>query len=158
MKEHAWCHAVPNENGHAHGHAHVDHGASAAAKVKDPVCGMSVDPSAAKHKAEHGGQTYYFCSAGCRQKFENDPARYLRAPAPELARHAPGAKAKEPEAPPGTIYTCPMHPEVRQVGPGNCPICGMALEPELVSAETGPNPELVDMTRRFWIGAALTLP
>jgi len=115
--------------------------------VKDPVCGMSVDPHTAKHRAEHAGRTYYFCSAGCKAKFEADPERYL---SPEQRRQEP--------VPEGTIYTCPMHPEVRQVGPGSCPICGMALEPELVTAETGPNPELVDMTRRLWIGAVLTIP
>jgi Cu+-exporting ATPase len=115
--------------------------------VKDPVCGMSVDPHTAKHRAEHAGRTYYFCSAGCKAKFEADPERYL---SPEQRRQEP--------VPEGTIYTCPMHPEARQVGPGSCPICGMALEPELVTAETGPNPELVDMTRRLWIGAVLTIP
>ena len=112
----------------------------------DPVCGMTVDPHKTPHRAEHAGHPYYFCSAGCRSKFVADPARYL-------------GEVKEPEpVPEGTIYTCPMHPEIRQVGPGSCPICGMALEPELVTAETGSNPELVDMTRRFWIGTALSLP
>jgi Cu+-exporting ATPase len=118
-------------------------------KVKDPVCGMSVDPHATPHRAEHDGRPYYFCSAGCRTKFVADPERYLRGD-----RARPAAKP----VPEGTIYTCPMHPEVRQVGPGSCPICGMALEPELATAEAGPNPELVDMTRRFWIGLALTVP
>ena len=108
---------------------------------------MTVDPHAAKHTASHAGRPYYFCSAGCRAKFMASPAKYL---APEQARAEP--------VPEGTIYTCPMHPQIRQVGPGSCPICGMALEPELVTADTGPNPELVDMTRRFWIGLALTLP
>ena len=92
---------------------------------------------------------YYFCSAGCRAKFVANPSQYLE---PRIAKAAPAP------APSGTIYTCPMHPEIRQVGPGACPICGMALEPELVTAEAGPNPELADMTRRFWIGLALTLP
>ncbi len=114
---------------------------------KDPVCGMSVDPHTAKHKAEHAGRAYYFCSAGCRTKFIADPARYLTEK----------ALPTEP-VPEGTIYTCPMHPEVQQVGPGSCPICGMALEPLLVTADTGPNPELADMTRRFWIGLAFALP
>jgi Cu+-exporting ATPase len=108
---------------------------------------MKVDPHTAKHRAEHLGHTYYFCAAGCRTKFEADPARYLD-----------GKKVDEAPVPEGTIYTCPMHPEIRQVGPGSCPICGMALEPELVTADTGPNPELADMKRRFWIGLALTLP
>jgi Cu+-exporting ATPase len=108
---------------------------------------MSVDPHTAKHRAEHAGRPYYFCSAGCRTKFLADPAKYL------AAEKAPAAPVPE-----GAIYTCPMHPEVRQVGPGACPICGMALEPEMVTADAGPNPELADMTRRFWIGLALTLP
>ena len=110
---------------------------------------MWVDPHTAKHRAEHNGQPYYFCSAGCREKFLADPARYLE---PTVAA------AKAEPVPEGTIYTCPMHPQIRQVGPGSCPICGMALEPVLVTAETGPNPELVDMTRRFWIGLVLSLP
>jgi Cu+-exporting ATPase len=136
--------------------------AAAAAKATDPVCGMSVDIATAKHKAEHAGQTHYFCSAGCRTKFEADPARYLAKPA-QAGADAHGADAHDaehlaPAAPAGAIHTCPMHPEIRQVGPGTCPICGMALEPETVTADSGPNPELIDMTRRFWIGAALTLP
>ncbi len=114
-----------------------------AAGVIDPVCGMTVDPQTAKHRADYSGHTYYFCSAGCRTKFIADPQKYL------------GKRAPEPVIP-GAIYTCPMHPEIRQVGPGTCPICGMALEPEMPSADTGPNPELVDMTRRFWIGLVLT--
>ncbi len=117
--------------------------------VKDPVCGMDVDPHAAKHRAEHGGRPYYFCSNGCRTKFEADPVRYLDP--------ASAAGPAEP-VPEGTIYTCPMHPEVRQVGPGSCPICGMGLEPALIGADDGPSEELVDMTRRFWVGFILTLP
>ena len=142
---------------HTHDHAGHSccggHGAEAvsteAHKVKDPVCGMTVDPHTAKHRAAHNGHPYYFCSAGCRTKFEADPARYLD-PA--------GAAADADPVPAGTIYTCPMHPEVRQVGPGICPICGMALEPAMVGADTGPSEELVDMRRRFWIGLVLTLP
>ncbi|APG07368.1 Cu+-exporting ATPase [Bradyrhizobium elkanii] len=126
-------------------HVH-DHGA-AATKVLDPVCGMTVDPATSKHHFTHHGETFHFCSAGCRTKFAADPAKYLAK-----------EKAPEPATPAGTIYTCPMHPEIRQVGPGSCPICGMALEPEVASLETGPNPELADMTRRFWIGGALALP
>jgi Cu+-exporting ATPase len=129
-------------------HRHHRHDAQGpAGTVKDPVCGMDVDPHKAKHTAMHAGRPYYFCSARCRERFVADPEKYL---APETARTAP--------VPEGTIYTCPMHPEVRQVGPGSCPICGMALEPELATADAGPNPELADMTRRFWIGLALTLP
>ncbi len=114
---------------------------------KDPVCGMSVDPHRAKHKAEHGGRTFYFCCAGCRTKFLADPARYL------TEKQLP----TEP-VPEGTLYTCPMHPEIEQVGPGACPICGMALEPTVVTADAGSNPELADMTRRFWVGLAFALP
>jgi Cu+-exporting ATPase len=144
-------------SGHSHIHSHR-HSVDAPAAAKDPVCGMSVDPATAKHRAEHAGTTHYFCSAGCRTKFEADPAKYLSGPARAPAA-AEGARLQATAAAPaGTVYTCPMHPEVRQVGPGNCPICGMALEPETVTAETGPNPELVDMTRRFWIGAAFTVP
>nr|WP_049785784.1 heavy metal translocating P-type ATPase [Ancylobacter novellus] len=114
--------------------------------AKDPVCGMDVDPHTAQHRAEHGGRTYYFCCAGCRTKFVADPEKYL------------GERAPVAPVPEGTEYTCPMHPEVRQIGPGSCPICGMALEPVLVSLDDGPNHELVDMTRRFWIGLALAVP
>jgi len=113
----------------------------------DPVCGMSVDPHNAKHRHDHDGRTYYFCSAGCRTKFMADPDKYL----------SPGAREAEP-VPEGTVYTCPMHPEIRQIGPGSCPICGMALEPDLVTADSGPNPELADMSRRFWVGLVLALP
>ena len=108
-------------SGHDH-HGH-QHGASAAG-VKDLVCGMTVDPHTAKHRHEYGGRTYYFCSARCKEKFATAPAQYL----------TPETKPARP-VPEGTIYTCPMHPQIRQVGPGNCPICGMALEPELVTAD-----------------------
>jgi Cu+-exporting ATPase len=107
---------------------------------------MSVEPTTSKHRFDHRGQTYHFCSAGCRTKFAADPAKYL------------DRKEPSPEPPAGTIYTCPMHPQIRQVGPGSCPICGMALEPEVASLDATPNPELVDMTRRFWIGLVLALP
>jgi P-type Cu+ transporter len=113
----------------------------------DPVCGMKVDPHTAKHRAEYGGRPYYFCSAGCREKFLTDPERYLKS----------SDKPVQPVTA-ATIYTCPMHPEIRQAGPGSCPICGMALEPLMIAQETGPNPELIDMSRRFWIGLALTIP
>ena len=128
-------------------HHHASHSHGGADKVLDPVCGMTVDPATSKHRFDHDGKTFHFCSAGCRTKFAADPAKYLAK-----------QKAPEPELPAGTTYTCPMHPEIRQVGPGSCPICGMALEPELASLDTGPNPELADMTRRFWIGGALALP
>src|SRR6185295_10603112 len=140
-------------NDHRH-HDHAGHAAHTAAEpsaahlVKDPVCGMDVDPRSAKHRTDYQGRTYYFCSARCRERFEAEPQKYL----------APESSAQSAEVPAGTIYTCPMHPEVRQVGPGHCPICGMALEPVVATAEHGPNPELVDMTRRFWIALVLALP
>ena len=134
---------------HHHGHDHHAHQGHAhdGQQVKDPVCGMSVDPATAKFSAEHAGQTYYFCSAQCHDKFVANPGAYLTE-----------AEAPPPAAAPGTIYTCPMHPQIRQDHPGNCPICGMSLEPELPTAETGPSAELIDMTRRFWIGTALAVP
>ena len=121
--------------------------ATACHTVKDPVCGMDVDPQTSKHRAQHGGRTWHFCSARCREKFVGDPERYRDGP--------PAAPAA---AVPGAMYTCPMHPEIRQLGPGDCPLCGMALEAEDVTAASGPSTELVDMTRRFWIGAVLALP
>src|SRR5712691_10964327 len=124
---------------HAHSHAQPADG------VIDPVCGMTVDPHVTPHRHSHQGRAYYFCSAGCRAKFAAEPGEYLV----DAARKA---------VPEGTIYTCPMHPQIRQVGPGTCPICGMALEPVLATADAGPNPELRDMTRRFWIGLVLTAP
>ncbi len=153
------------------------------ASATDPVCGMTVDPATARATAVHDGKTYYFCCPSCQTKFVADPARYLSPTA-----------AQPPAAKPGTSYTCPMHPEVRQdhpgacpkcgmglepVGgapaekteyvcpmhpevvsdhPGSCPKCGMALEPRTVTVEEGPNPELVDMSRRFWVGLGLSLP
>ena len=136
-------HSSSHESGHHHHHGPA-HGATI-----DPVCGMSVDPATARHEFEHDGRTFYFCSDRCRTKFAEDPAKYVHGKVQQVPRA---------DVPEGTIYTCPMHPQVRQVGPGNCPICGMALEPELATAETGPNPELIDMTRRFWVGIALSVP
>jgi Cu+-exporting ATPase len=129
---------------HEHHHSHEKHGEHS---KKDPVCEMSVDPDTAEHRSEHAGKTWYFCSSGCQAKFDNDPEKYL----------SEENKPAEPVAP-GTMYTCPMHPEIRQQGPGDCPICGMALETEDVSIDVGPSEELTDMTRRFWIGVALALP
>jgi Cu+-exporting ATPase len=184
----------------------------------DPVCGMKVNPAIAKHQIEHAGKTYFFCCGGCLQKFATDPDKYLKggpvgmgghshaapmtlhggrrtpAPRPPAASPQPPAPSRQPPAP-SVMFTCPMDPEIRRPGPGACPRCGMALEPEVPSAprtrvaytcpmhpeivrdapgacpicgmalearaveiDDGPNPELVDMTRRFWIGAALTLP
>jgi Cu+-exporting ATPase len=110
---------------------------------------MIVDPVRTKHKAEYEDASYYFCGSDCRQKFEADPARYI-APKTEASTAKP--------APAGTIYTCPMHPQIRQDHPGNCPICGMTLEPVVAAEATGPSAELVDMTRRFWSGLALAVP
>ena len=124
------------------GHAHVD-----------PVCGMEVDPSTAAASVVHAGRRYFFCSAGCAKKFEAAPSKYVSRAAP--------TETKPPETPTsaGTIYTCPMHPEVEQEGPGACPKCGMALEPRTVSAEgEEENAELRDMTRRFWTSVALSGP
>ena len=131
------------------GHTHDDRThVAAGAVVVDPVCGMTVDPATSKHRTEYRGETYHFCSAGCWTKFETAPQQYLKKS--KGTQHA--------DVPAGTIYTCPMHPQIRQVGPGSCPICGMALEPELVTLDDRPNPELADMTRRFWVGLALALP
>ncbi len=122
-----------------------------ATTVVDPVCGMDVTPGdAAGGSAEHAGTTYWFCNPSCRERFIADPARFLHrsASAPEGR-----GSGRDPR-----IYTCPMHPEVRQAGPGSCPKCGMALEPLEVTADEGPSHELVDMTRRFWVSLALTVP
>jgi len=132
---------------HPDGHACCStHTADSGAKAVDPVCGMTVDPATAAHRAAHEGRDYFFCSAGCRTKFVAEPDRYL------------GEKPQPAPVVPGAIYTCPMHPEVRQEGPGSCPICGMALEPETVTAEAPVNHELIDFTRRFWVSLVLTLP
>ncbi|HKA23882.1 MAG TPA: heavy metal translocating P-type ATPase [Candidatus Eisenbacteria bacterium] len=116
---------------------------------KDPVCGMSVSEES-PHHATYRGKEYYFCCAGCRAKFEADPEKYL-APKPT----APEARAT---AQAGVEWTCPMHPEIVRDRPGSCPICGMGLEPRTITAEEPENPELRDMTRRFWISAGLTAP
>src|SRR5690606_8207194 len=131
---------------HDHHHHHArrtsgtgDHAEPAAETVvRDPVCGMSVDPAAGKPTAEHAGHIYHFCPDRCRQKFEADPEKYL------------GERPEPEPMPAGTQYTCPMHPEIVRDKPGSCPICGMALEPMGVpSGDEGPNPELVDFTRRL---------
>src|SRR3989441_7587076 len=170
--------------------------------IKDPVCGMAVDPATAKQHRAHAGQTYYFCCQHCAEKFDAAPENFLQAPGrsaglvmlgakpmaartsdepypaapakrgyvcpmcPEVRESKPGACPRcgmvlEPEAPvtaKRVEYTCPMHPEIVRTGPGSCPICGMALERRTVTAEAEENPELRDMTRRFWISLALTLP
>ena len=121
--------------------------------VKDLVCGMDVDPARTKHSTSHDGKDYFFCSAGCLEKFRRDPGKYLSGggyEAMESASPAPAAK--------GALYTCPMHPEIVRPGPGSCPICGMALEPRTISLEDAPNPELVDMKRRLRVAVVLTAP
>jgi Cu+-exporting ATPase len=141
-----------HDHGHgaccAHGtpHAHASQQASGHS-VRDPVCGMTVDPQTAKHHAQHAGRAYHFCSAGCREKFVVAPQRYLGA----------AAEVRDEHAPPGTIYTCPMHPEVQQVGPGSCPKCGMALEPMLPAGDES-DAELRSVRRRFRIAVVLALP
>jgi Cu+-exporting ATPase len=138
----------------------------------DPVCGMTVDPEKAPGHAEHNGTTYYFCGKGCFAKFTADPEKYLagarephHAPAPLVtigglskSQHRSTVAPKHPSTDVATEFTCPMHPEVVQIGPGVCPFCGMALEPRAVDLLDRPNPELVDMTRRFWIAVALGAP
>jgi Cu+-exporting ATPase len=128
---------------HAHHHPDPD-------TATDPVCGMTVKTADAPNKADHDGHTYYFCSPRCFAKFTAAPLRYLK---PAAAPTAAASAVKQ-----GTIYTCPMHPQIRQVGPGSCPICGMALEPAEATLEERPNEELLDMTRRLWVGAALAVP
>src|SRR5580700_5719000 len=158
---------------------------------RDPVCGMNVNPAAAKHLHHHEGKTYHFCCAPCLEKFKADPAKYLNATAPapssslvtlgatkppastDLYSHRPEALSRakastyvcpmslEPELPVAstrTDYVCPMHPEIVRHAPGSCPICGMSLEPRTVTSAAEENPELRDMTRRFWISVALTAP
>jgi P-type Cu+ transporter len=120
----------------------------------DPVCGMTVDPARSSSHV-HDGVAYYFCHPHCLAKFRDNPGKYLNKLSP--VGHAPGSPAEAP-APPGTIYTCPMDPEIEQDHPGSCPKCGMALEPKTFALSEGPNPELVEMSRRFWIGAVLSLP
>jgi P-type Cu+ transporter len=147
-------HAGPATSAEAHqrGHGGHDHAPDGEQKIKDgvrdPVCGMLVDPHRAKHRHQHEGRTYYFCSGGCLAKFKAEPVKYL----------GNAAQTEAAIVPEGTIYTCPMHPQIRQVGPGSCPICGMALEPVVATADAGPNAELADMNRRFWIGLVLSLP
>lgn len=141
-KEEHHSHHSAHDHG-SHEHSHHAH----AGMVHDPVCGMEVDPAKAEHKHEHAGETYYFCSQGCHDKFVAEPSKYL------------GERSETKPAKKGTKYTCPMHPEIIRDEPGSCPICGMALEPMGVPAEDeGPNPELVDFTRRFWVSVALSIP
>jgi Cu+-exporting ATPase len=138
-----------DHNHHGHSHAHRDSHDETMPPAKDhaidPVCGMTVDIHAGKPTFDHDGHTYYFCSEGCRTKFAHDPERFL------------DNKGDAEPSPKGTLYTCPMHPEIVQEGPGHCPICGMALEPMGVSAKEEANPELIDFTRRLWVAVPLSL-
>ncbi len=136
----------------------------------DPVCGMRIDPATAAGHWDYNGTRYYFCSPGCLAKFRADPEEFVspepRVPSPEPRVPNPEPRVPDPESrtpnpeprTPKPEFTCPMHPEIVRDGPGSCPICGMALEPRTTTLDEGPNPELVDMTRRMWIGAALGLP
>lgn len=137
-------HSHSNEHCHAHSDAE---NATSTAGFTDPVCGMTIDPATAI-QVEHGGSVHYFCSKGCKDRFSAAPENFL-------GKQQPG---DSPATVAGAIYTCPMHPEVRQTGPGACPKCGMALEPESPSLEEGDDTELKDMTRRFWISLVLSLP
>lgn len=132
---------------------------------KDPVCGMMVDPEKAAASTQYNDTAYYFCSKGCATKFEADPERYLRPQLVTLTPSNPPSASvtnASTSVTNGVEYTCPMDPEVRQIGPGTCPKCGMALEPATLSFESleteQPNPELIDMTRRFWICVLFTAP
>src|SRR5262244_988333 len=131
----------------AHPHRHHVSAGAGAGSATDPVCGMTVDAQQTQHRTTHSGTDYFFCSSRCRAKFEAEPAGYVAA---EKFPPKPSAA--------GVIYTCPMHPQIRQPGPGSCPICGMALEPEVATADAGPSPERIDMERRLWIGLALAVP
>ncbi len=127
----------------------------------DPVCGMAVDPERAAARLEHGGTTYVFCCDGCLNLFRADPAKYVAPPAATRHPHGPAAPhgaAAAPASPPSDRYTCPMHPQIVRDRPGVCPICGMALEPVLPTLQGEDDAELLDMTRRFWIGLVLTAP
>ena len=135
-------------NVHAHSHSgNTRHLGGAGGKVTDPVCGMTVDPAKTAHHADYDGDSYHFCSAGCRSKFIAAPETYF-GDQPLAA----------PIAAPGTLWTCPMHPQIREDGPGTCPICGMSLEPADPTLDTGPNPELTDFTRRVWVAGVLSVP
>lgn len=150
MHEHAHHH---HHHAGSDGHDHPPEGAEVAPSLKDPVCGMAVTEQSA-HRLVHDGRPYYFCSAGCQSKFATNPLRYVQSP-----DAAPASTAPAPSSPaaPGAIYTCPMHPEIRQDHPGSCPKCGMTLEPLIPELEEDENPELGDFRRRFWWTLPLTV-
>lgn len=131
---------------HHAAHSQRAHFPAGAGAHTDPVCGMRIDANPDR-RISHDGETYYFCSDRCVDTFRGDPERYSSGEAKTPAPAGEGVK-----------YTCPKHPEIVRDGPGNCPICGMALEPMTVSAEEEDNLELIDMSRRFWVSAVLTLP
>ncbi|MBX4868310.1 heavy metal translocating P-type ATPase [Rhizobium bangladeshense] len=192
--EHDHHHHHSHSHGDDHCHCGHDHEKAAEAMIRDPVCGMTVDPQAGKRSVEHMGRIYHFCSESCRTKFEAQPQDYLTAKDPvcgmvvdrstakyflkfegekfyfcstacqtkfeaDPSAYRDGARPAPKPAPQGTLYTCPMHPEVVSDRPGDCPKCGMALEPMgIPPADEGPNPELVDFVRRLWVSAVLALP
>ena len=126
---------------------------------RDPVCGMSVDPEKARAKVEHGGKSYYFCSAQCGERFALEPGKFLAAPGTAGMEPPPQKLVAIVAAPAkGIRYTCPMDPEIVQIGPGTCPICGMALEPMDIVAEEQADPEYDSMRKRLWVGTALSVP
>jgi len=135
--------------------SHVEQRASEApGPARDPVCGMSVDPATAQHHARHAGHDYLFCSAKCRERFTADPDRYVEGPPAAPANEPPASAPKAGK----TLWTCPMHPQILREAPGACPICGMALERMTPEPGEAGNPELRDMTRRFWLGVVLSAP
>jgi Cu+-exporting ATPase len=136
--------------------SHAIEAGGQAGHVTDPVCGITVDPHTSKRRFPYKGTEYFFCSDRCKARFEAEPEKFL-APKHDHT-HAGHSHSHDEKVPEGAIYTCPMHPEVRQVGPGSCPKCGMALEPETISLDDKTDPELIDMTRRFWATLVLTLP
>ena len=140
------CHTPQGRRDH-------DHAVSAAPKFIDPVCGMTVKPDT-PHRLTYRGKEALFCSAGCKAKFEAEPAKYAQL----AAARGDNPRGGPATVPAGSKWTCPMHPQIVRDGPGACPICGMALEPMVAIADAGPNPELIDMSRRFWLGAFLALP
>src|SRR6266542_3257993 len=133
--------------------------------MTDPICGMNVDAEHSAGSHVYNNQTYYFCSQNCLAQFKKDPEKFLKSPAPGHAAHGHGyshmhtrSQASQAEKEEQEVYVCPMHPAIVRAEPGACPICGMALEPRTVTLEKEANPELVDMTRRFWVGVVLSLP